>query len=44
MSINRELLAKDRLAICEKCPIFKIHPTYGPVCDSNKYISRDGTQ
>lgn len=40
--LEKELLSQDRLAICEKCPLYKMHPIYGPICDSNKYISKDG--
>ena len=35
-------LSKERLAICEKCPLYKLDKIYGPVCDSNKFISPDG--
>ena len=42
--LDREVLAKERKAICEKCPLYKIDKLHGPICDSNKYISPDGTK
>lgn len=30
---------EERLKICEKCKLVKIDPTYGPVCDSSKYMN-----
>ena len=37
-------LYDERIAICEKCPLYKVDKIKGPVCDSNKYISPDGTK
>lgn len=37
-------LYDERRSICEKCPLYKIDKIHGPVCDSNKYISPDGTK
>lgn len=37
-------LCDERMAICEKCPLYKVDKIRGPVCDSNKYISPDGTK
>ena len=35
-------LVEKRLEICKKCPLYK-EDEFGSVCDSGKYISRDGT-
>lgn len=37
-------LYDERIAICEKCPLYKVDKIRGPICDSNKYISSDGTK
>lgn len=37
-------LYDERKSICEKCPLYKTDKLHGPVCDSNKYISPDGTK
>lgn len=37
-------LYNERMAICEKCPLYKVDSIRGPICDNNKYISPDGTQ
>ena len=37
-------LYDERKSICEKCPLYKIDKLPGPICDSNKYISPDGTK
>lgn len=37
-------LYTERMAICEKCPLYKVDKIRGPICDSNKYISPDGTK
>lgn len=37
-------LYDERKSICEKCPLYKIDKLHGPICDSNKYISSDGTK
>lgn len=42
--LDNESLSKERLEICKKCPLYKEDPTRGPICDSNKYISPDGTK
>ena len=42
--LDKELLSKERLTICEKCPLYKIDKLHGPICDSNKFISLDGTK
>lgn len=42
--LNREEdLSQSRLAICEQCPILKNSVAFGPICDSTKYISPDGS-
>ena len=38
-----ENLIENRQKICEGCPLYKIDSFYGPICDSNKYLSPDGT-
>lgn len=35
-------LSESRLEICKQCPLFK-DSSFGPICNSNKYISPDGT-
>ena len=37
-------LYEERIAICEECPLYKLDKIRGPVCDSNKFISPDGTK
>ena len=37
-------LYDERKSICEKCPLYKIDKLHGPICDSNKHISPDGTK
>lgn len=37
-------LITERQKICEKCLLFKQDIKYGPVCDSSKYMSPDGTE
>ena len=37
-------LYDERKSICEACPLYKLDKLYGPVCNSNKYISPDGTK
>lgn len=34
-------MGERRLAICEKCGLYKIG-TFGPVCNSSKYINKEG--
>lgn len=34
---------EERINICKKCPLYK-QQTWGAVCDSNKYISKDGKE
>ena len=41
--MDNELVNK-RLEICKQCPLYKESPRYGPVCDSSKFISKDGTK
>lgn len=42
--LNREEdLSQSRLAICEQCPGLKKSVAFGPICDSTKYMSPDGT-
>lgn len=36
--------SEERMNICKQCPIFKEHPVYEGICDSSKYISKDGTR
>ncbi len=33
------MTGEERLKICEKCNLVKIDPTYGPVCDSSKFMN-----
>lgn len=35
-------LAKERLTICKKCPLFKDDPEKGYICNPAKYLSPDG--
>ena len=37
-------LSEERIAICKQCPLYKLDKLHGPVCNSNKYISPDGTK
>ena len=37
-------LSEERLAICKQCPLYKLDKLHGPICDSNKFISTDGTK
>ena len=30
------MTTEERLKICQACPIVKMDPTYGPVCDNTK--------
>ena len=42
--LNREEdLSQSRLEICKKCPGLKNSVAFGPICDSSKYMSPDGT-
>jgi len=42
--LNREEdLSQSRLEICKQCPGFKNSVAFGPICDSTKYMSPDGT-
>jgi hypothetical protein len=39
---NRELdLSNKRMAICEKCKLYKEHVTFGPLCNNKLYINID---
>lgn len=42
--LDKEQMFNERMEICKKCPLYKEDPTRGPICDSNKYISPDGTK
>lgn len=33
--------SEERLEICLKCPIIKLHPVFGPMCDSSKWINKN---
>jgi hypothetical protein len=33
------MTAEERLKICEKCPLVKMDPIYGPICDNSKYMN-----
>lgn len=35
------MTAEERLEICKKCPIVKEDPTYGPICDSTKWLNKN---
>ena len=39
--LDIEKMKEERLAICKECAIYKEGPN-GPVCNSAKYISKDG--
>lgn len=41
--LNQELF-NERMEICKKCPLYKEDKIRGPICDSNKFISSDGTK
>ena len=34
------MTSEERLKICEKCKLVYMDPTYGPTCDSSKYINK----
>ena len=34
-------IAEKRMNICKQCPLYK-ESSYGPVCNSSKFISPDG--
>ena len=38
---DRDELKAQRLTICKECPLYK-EGANGPVCNSSKYISKDG--
>ena len=38
---NNDDISETRLEICEECPLYKYHDTWGPMCDSNKYINKE---
>lgn len=42
--LDREKMFNERMEICKKCPLYKEDPIRGPICDSNKFISPDGTK
>lgn len=33
------MTSEERIKICEKCKMVKMDPTYGPVCDSSKWMN-----
>lgn len=33
------MTSKERLEICEKCPLCSSDPIYGPKCDNTKYMN-----
>lgn len=33
------MTSEERIKICEKCKLVKMDPTYGPVCDSSKWMN-----
>lgn len=39
--LDIEKLKNERIAICKECPLYK-EGSNGPVCNSSKYISKDG--
>lgn len=39
-----EKMFNERMEICKKCPLYKEDSIRGPICDSNKFISPDGTK
>lgn len=36
--------AKERLAICKQCLLYKDDPEKGPICNPAKYMSPDGKE
>lgn len=32
------MTAEERLEICKNCPIVKVDPVYGLICDSKKWL------
>ena len=36
--------AKERLAICKQCLLYKVDPEKGPICNPAKYMSPDGKE
>ena len=42
--LDKELFAQERLEICKKCLLYKEDAIRGPICDSNKFISKDGAK
>ena len=34
------MTSEQRLAICKKCPLCKTDPTFGPTCDSSKWMNK----
>lgn len=42
--LDKELMFNERMEICKKCPLYKEDSIRGPICDSNKFISPDGTK
>ncbi|WP_287385553.1 hypothetical protein [Lachnospira sp.] len=32
-------LSKWRMDICRECPLFKVMPLAGPICNNNKYLN-----
>ena len=38
---KNQLTAEARLEICLKCPIIHLHPVFGPICDSTKWINKN---
>lgn len=36
--------AKERLAICKQCLLYKVDPERGPICNPAKYMSPDGKE
>ena len=41
---NNDDLATTRLGVCRECALYKVSPAWGPMCDSSKYISKDGLE
>lgn len=34
-------LFESRMAICKKCPLYKIDQKYGPICNNAMYIDKE---
>lgn len=35
------MTSEQRMEICKKCPLLKESSTWGPTCDSSKYMNKE---